>query len=63
MTSTLSETLSAKKSEHRCLGRVNTYVLELKQIKRDEIEVRWDGAWHQPKGIAEWVSHRASVSG
>jgi hypothetical protein len=39
MTSTLSETLAQKKSEHPCLGRVNTYVLELEQIKRDEIEV------------------------
>jgi hypothetical protein len=41
MTSTPSETLAAKKSEHRCLGRVNTDVLELERIKRDEIEVRW----------------------
>jgi hypothetical protein len=41
MTSTQSETLAAKKSEHWYLRRVNAYVLELEQIKGDEIEVRW----------------------
>jgi hypothetical protein len=35
--------LQQKKSEYPCLGRVKTYVLELEQIKRDEIEVRWLG--------------------
>jgi hypothetical protein len=39
MTLTLSETLAAKKQK---TGWVNTYLLELKQIKRDQIEVRWN---------------------